>query len=79
MIVILIIALLLWAGIGTFFNYLGVETMRCAFELAGSSAIGMFLLGLLMTMGSLMAFCCFAHGGKLLIREIKDILKGGAE
>lgn len=45
MIVALIIALLLCAGIGTFFNYLGVETMRCAFELAGGSAIGMFSAG----------------------------------
>lgn len=77
MIVALIIALLLCAGIGTFFNYLGVEAMRCAFELAGGSAIGMFLLGLLMTMGSLIAFCCFAHCGELLIKEIKYILKDG--
>ena len=77
MIVALIIALLLCAGIGTFFNYLGIEIMRCAFELAGGSAIGMFLLGLLITMGSLIAFCCFAQCGKLLITEIKYILKGG--
>ena len=77
MIVALIIAVLLCAACGTIFNYCGVEIMRCAFELVGGDAIGVFLGGLFITILSLVIFILFAISGKLLIEQIKYILKGG--
>ena len=75
MIIACIIAILLLTGIGTFFNYLGVECVRGAFELAGGSAIGVFFLGLVLVTVSVVAFCALAMLGKALIEEIKYNMK----
>ena len=78
-IIAIILCLSLCAILGTFFNYIGVELMRCAFEMAGGDAIGTFFGGLLIVIISLVTFVIFALCLKLLIVQIKYILKGGAE
>lgn len=70
------IVLFILAVLGSGFNYFGVECMRCAFELTGGSAIGLFGLGLIMVMVGLIAHCGFAMIGKLVIKDIKAHLKG---
>lgn len=76
MFLLLAIATLLCATIGSFFNYVGVELMRCAFENMGGVAISMFFGGLLLTMGSLLVLTMVVMLGKLLIESIKKRLKG---
>lgn len=76
MIIFLIVASLLCAAIGSLFNYIGVELMRCAFENMGGVAISMFFGGLLLTMGSLLVLTMVAMLGNLLIKSIKERLKG---
>lgn len=77
MIIACIIAMLLLAFIGSFFNYLGWELMVCAFELSGGSAIGLFSLGVVWVLVSLVAFVLFTICGQIFIKEIKYWIKGG--
>lgn len=77
MMVAIIICLLLCVAIGTFTNYIGIEVIMCAFEFAGGKAIGCFFGGMLLIILSLIMFNLFALCGKLLIEQIKYILKGG--
>ena len=75
MIIALMVAGLLCAAIGSLFNYIGVELMRCAFENMGGVAISMFFGGLLLTMGSLLVLAMVAMVGNLLIKSIKRTFK----
>ena len=79
MLVTIIICLLLCAAIGTFTNYIGFEVIMCAFEFAGGKAIGCFFGGMLLIILSLIIFNLFAMSGRLLVEQIKYLLKGGAE
>lgn len=72
----LVFTMLVCAVIGSLFNYVGVEIMRCAFEHIGGDAIGLFFGGLIITILSLIVFVLFAMLAKILIDSIKDHLKG---
>ena len=73
----IIIATLLCACIGTGFNYLGISLIIEAFNQIGGTTIGLYTLGVLSTLFSWACFIAFALCGQILLKEIKDKLKGG--
>lgn len=75
MIGFLLLAMLLWMAAGCLMNYIGVECMRMALELAGGDAIGAFLTGILFIIIGTAGFVSFTMCGRALLLRVKEVIK----